>query len=82
MILRLKMAMQRDQWTEHLLCPNCRATGSAVLSQANPESEAYHAGDENVQSEAFYGAFRLDVTDLGCQFYCVRCGVLADHIRL
>jgi hypothetical protein len=71
---------ERDGWRERLICPNCGATGSVVPSQANPASQAYHAGDENVRVEAVPTEFRAVVTDLGCQFYCTSCGALAVHM--
>jgi hypothetical protein len=71
---------ERDRWTERLSCPNCGVTGSVVLSQANPASQAYHAGDENVRVEVGPTEFRAVVTDLGCQFYCANCDALAAHL--
>jgi predicted RNA-binding Zn-ribbon protein involved in translation (DUF1610 family) len=69
-----------DQWTEVLRCPNCRATGIVELSQANPASQAYHDGAQNVRVEFAPGEFRVAVTELGCQFYCASCGASAHHI--
>jgi hypothetical protein len=42
---------ERDRWMECLHCPNCGVAASVALSQANPASPAYHAGDENVRIE-------------------------------
>jgi hypothetical protein len=70
----------RDQWTERLHCPKCGTTGRAVLSQENPNSQAYHDGtDQNVQVEAVAGGFRSTASDLGCMFFCSDCGDPADH---
>jgi hypothetical protein len=72
---------ERDQWTEVLRCPSCRATGNVVLSQASPTNPAFHDGtDQNVDVELVPDGFKSVVTDLGCQFYCVGCGVLAIHV--
>ncbi len=73
---------ERDQWSERLRCPDCEVIGSVVLSQANPGSPAYHAGqDQNVRAEAVGAGFRTVVTDLGCPFHCAHCGGLAEHLR-
>ena len=72
---------KRDQWSESLRCPRCGATGAVVLSQANPNSDAYHDGrDQNVRVETGSSEFRTVVTYNGCQFYCVSCGALAEHL--
>ena len=72
---------ERDQWTEVLRCPNCRATGNVVLSQASPTDPAYHDGtDQNVHAELVPAGFKSVVTDFGCEFYCVCCGVVASHV--
>jgi len=68
-----------DRWSELLRCPNCRATGIVILSQASLASRAYHDGDENVRAETVPSEFRAVVTDLGCQFFCASCGVSAEH---
>jgi hypothetical protein len=71
---------ERDQWTECLRCPNCEATGRAVLSQASPTSPAYHDGtDQNVRVEFVPIGFKSVVAEFGCEFYCAECGVMADH---
>ena len=70
---------KRDRWSERLRCPNCGATDIVVLSQASPSSQAYHAGDENVRVETAPSEFRAEITDLGCEFFCVNCGALAKH---
>jgi hypothetical protein len=70
----------RDRWTERLHCPNCGVTGGVVLSQANPASQAYHGGDENVRVDVAPAGFRTVVSDLGCQFYCANCDALANHL--
>jgi predicted RNA-binding Zn-ribbon protein involved in translation (DUF1610 family) len=70
---------ERDRWSERLRCPECGATGIVVLSQATAASRAYHAGDENARVETVPSEFRAEVTDLGCQFFCVSCGALAEH---
>ena len=73
--------IKRDQWTETLRCPNCRATGNVVLSQASPTDPAFHDGtDQNVDVELVPDGFKSVETDFGCEFYCVRCGVLASHV--
>ena len=72
---------ERDQWSEILRCSSCGATGHVVLSQANPNSDDYHDGrDQNVRVETGTGEFQTVVTDNGCQFFCVRCGALAEHL--
>jgi hypothetical protein len=71
---------ERDQWTERLRCPNCGTDGRAVLSQASPNSPAYHDGtDQNVRVELTPSGFRFTVSDLGCKFYCADCGAPAYH---
>lgn len=71
---------ERDYWSERLQCPRCGATGNAVLFQAKPDTDAYHSGrDQNVRAELVPSLFRIEVTDLGCQFFCASCGTLADH---
>ena len=71
---------ERDQWSERLRCRECGATSSVVLSQASPDSQAYHdKSDQNVRVETVLSDFRAEVTDLGCRFYCAGCGALADH---
>jgi hypothetical protein len=72
---------QRDQWSERLRCPKCGATGNVVLSQAKPDSNAYHDGrDQNVRAEIVPNGFRSEVTDIGYQFYCVGCSALAEQL--
>jgi hypothetical protein len=71
---------ERDQWTEILRCPECGATGHALLSQASPSSPAYHDGtDQNVRVEFVPIGFKSIVTDLGCEFYCDECDVRAQR---
>lgn len=70
----------RDRWTEVLRCPSCTVTGSAVLSQANANSQAYHDGDQKISVEQSPSAFRIVMTEFGCEFYCCDCGAQAEHI--
>ena len=70
----------RDQWTETLRCPNCGMSGTVVLSQARPDSQAYHDGtDQNVRPELVPPGFRSAAHEFGCDFYCAKCGSLAHH---
>ena len=71
---------ERDQWSERLRCRECGATSSVMLSQASSDSQAYHdKSDQNVRVETVLSDFLAKVTDLGCQFFCARCGALAAH---
>jgi len=72
---------ERDYWSECLQCPGCGATGSVVLSQANPSSDDYHSGrNQNVRAELIPSSFQIEVTDLGYQLFCAGCGRLAEHL--
>jgi hypothetical protein len=71
---------ERDQWTEVLRCPKCQATGTVVLSQASPNSRAFHdLSDQNVRIELAPRGFSAVTTDHGPVFYCAKCGVVAHH---
>lgn len=66
----------RDQWTETLRCPKCRATGSVELSQAN--GQAFHDGDKDVRVESISASFKVIQFEYGSNFYCSSCDCPAE----
>jgi predicted RNA-binding Zn-ribbon protein involved in translation (DUF1610 family) len=62
------MRIMRDQWTEKLVCPNCRKTGVAELSQTDDLSW-------DVRADSVSEGFNVMQVEHGIEFHCASCGV-------
>lgn len=59
-----------NQWTELLSCPNCRRSGSALLSK--PEKRAFDFSVESIPD-----GFKVVRTEFGETFHCKACNLPA-----
>jgi hypothetical protein len=66
----------RDNWTETLVGPTCRKTGSVKFSQAN--GRAFHEGDQDVRVDLVPIGFKVVLTEFGVAFTAI----LAAPLRI
>jgi hypothetical protein len=62
------LEMMREQWIEKLVCPNCRKTGMAELSQTDDLSW-------DVQTDSVPEGFDVIQSQHGIEFHCASCDV-------
>jgi hypothetical protein len=58
----------RDQWIEKLVCPNCRKTGNAELSQTDKLSW-------DILADSVSEGFNVIQVEHGIEFHCASCDI-------
>jgi hypothetical protein len=58
----------RDQWIEKLVCPNCRKTGNAELSQTDKLSW-------DIRADSVPEGFNVIQLEHGIEFHCASCDI-------
>ena len=61
----------RDRWTEDLVCPNCRKTGVAELSQTDDLSW-------DIEADLVPAGFKVIQLEHGIQFHCASCDIAVE----
>jgi hypothetical protein len=60
--------IMRDQWTEKLVCPKCRKTGVAELSQTDDVSW-------DIRADSVPEGFNVVQVEHGIEFQCASCNI-------
>jgi hypothetical protein len=58
----------REHWTEDLVCPNCRKTGQAELSQTDDTSF-------DIEADLVPAGFKVIQLQHGIIFHCASCDI-------